>query len=58
MSNNRPACYAPWVTRYEWSNGNITPCCEWKTQGSDNGADVIKTTENMSLEDSFNHPGM
>lgn len=58
MSNNRPACYAPWITRYEWSDGNITPCCEWKTPGVDNGADVIKTTENMSLEDSFNHPGM
>ena len=55
--NNRPACYAPWITRYEWSTGNITPCCEWKSNDWVHG-DVIKTTENMSLEDSFNHPGM
>lgn len=50
MSNNRPACYVPWVTSYEYSKGNITPCCEWL------GSATIKTNEHMSLEDRFNHP--
>ena len=58
MNNKRPACYAPWITRYEWSTGNITPCCEWKSVDGWVHGDVIKTTEHMSLEDSFNHPGM
>ena len=57
MNNKKPACYAPWITRYEWSTGNITPCCEWKSNDWTH-SDVIKTTENMSLEDSFNHPSM
>ena len=57
MNNKKPACYAPWITRYEWSTGNITPCCEWKSNGLVH-SDVIKTTENMSLDDSFNHPSM
>ena len=50
ISNNRPACYVPWVTSYEYSNGYITPCCEWL------GGATIKTNEHMSLEDRFNHP--
>ena len=60
IDNNRPACYAPWITRYEWSTGNITPCCEWTNAVKcfQNHDDIIETTENMSLEDSFNHPGM
>ena len=57
MNNKRPACYAPWISRYEWSTGNITPCCEWKSNDWAHG-DIIKTAEHMSLEDSFNHPGM
>ncbi len=58
MNNKRPACYAPWITRYEWSTGNITPCCEWKSVDDWVHGDVINTTEHMSLDDSFNHPGM
>ena len=50
--NNRPACYVPWVTRYEYANGNITPCCEFDPDMK------INITENMSLEDSFDHPKM
>lgn len=49
----KPACYAPWITTYEYPNGDIVPCCEWN-----NNLSAIKTTENMSLEDRFNHPQM
>jgi len=52
LDNKKPACYVPWVTRYDWGNGDITPCCEFDPNTK------IKTTENMSLEDSFNHPKM
>lgn len=52
MSNKRPACYAPWVTTYEYSTGEIVPCCEWQ------GGSLIKTREHMSLEDRFNHPAI
>ena len=50
---SRPACYAPWVTTYEISNGDIVPCCEFTFENP-----VISTTEHMSLEDRFNHPNM
>jgi sulfatase maturation enzyme AslB (radical SAM superfamily) len=50
IDNNRPACYIPWVTSYEYNTGNITPCCEWT------GPYFIKTKEHMPLEDRFNHP--
>jgi MoaA/NifB/PqqE/SkfB family radical SAM enzyme len=46
-----PLCYAPWITSYEWPDGNITPCCEYK-------AKVMQTTEEISLEDRFKHPNM
>ena len=49
----KPACYAPWITTYEYPNGDIVPCCEWN-----NNLSAIKTTENMSLDDRFNHPVM
>ena len=50
---SRPACYAPWVTTYEISNGDIVPCCEF-----DFDTPTISTREHMSLEDRFNHPNM
>jgi len=52
INNKRPACYVPWVTRYDWGNGNISPCCEFDPNMK------INITENMSLEDSFDHPKM
>ena len=51
MSNNRPACYAPWVSTYLHSTGQVVPCCEWKQDISS-----IKIKEHMSLEERFNHP--
>lgn len=50
---NKPACYAPWVTTYELSNGDIVPCCEW-----DFSKPVISTRKHVSLDDRFNHPNM
>ena len=51
MDKKRPSCYAPWVTTYEYSNGNITPCCEWNSNLL-----TIKTDKHMSFEERFNHP--
>ena len=51
MNKNRPSCYAPWITTYEWPDGNITPCCEWHSPLL-----TIKTDEHMSFEERFNHP--
>jgi len=53
MSNKRPACYAPWMTTYEYPQ-KIVPCCEWKH----NGGRYIGTEEHMSFDDRFNHPIM
>lgn len=53
MDKKRPSCYAPWVTTYEYSNGNITPCCEWNSNLL-----TIKTDKHMSFEERFNHPVM
>ena len=36
MNKKRPSCYAPWITTYEWGDGNITPCCEYQTVSNDN----------------------
>ena len=50
---NKPSCYAPWITTYEVSNGDIVPCCEF-----DFNKPIIATTEHVSLDDRFNHPNM
>ena len=49
LDNTKPACYAPWITTYEWSNGNITPCCEWKSPDEDVHGDIIKTTKHTKV---------
>lgn len=49
----KPACYAPWITSYEYPTGDVVPCCEWN-----NNMSAIKTKEHMSLKDRFNHPVM
>ena len=54
INNKKPSCYAPWMNTYEWSDGRITPCCEWKF----NAPGTIHTKEHMSFEDRFNHPEM
>jgi len=50
---SRPACYAPWITTYELSNGDIVPCCEYN-----GNTPVISTNKQVSLEDRFEHPNM
>jgi sulfatase maturation enzyme AslB (radical SAM superfamily) len=61
MDKNRPSCYAPWITTYEWGDGNITPCCEYQTIAEDNKHNMeplIYSDKHMSLEDRFVHPKM
>lgn len=53
MSKRKPLCYAPWIATYEYSTGDIVPCCEWNE-----GMRTVKTDEHMSMEDRFNHPVM
>jgi len=53
MTNkSKPACYAPWITTYEYP-GKIVPCCEW-----DQNKRAIITDSHMSLDERFNHPVM
>jgi sulfatase maturation enzyme AslB (radical SAM superfamily) len=51
MDNKRPACYAPWITTYEYP-GKIVPCCEWNGYSGRS----IDAEEHVSLDDRFNHP--
>ena len=53
MTDKRPACYAPWITTYEYPQ-KIVPCCEWNGKSGR----YIGTEEHMSLDDRFNHPTM
>lgn len=53
MTNKKPACYAPWITTYEYP-GKIVPCCEWDQAGPKS----IITDKHMSLDERFNHPVM
>jgi len=52
--DNRPACYAPWITSYEYPNNQIVPCCEWDQTSTA----VNHPSGPISLEDRFNHPVM
>ena len=54
MNNKLPACVAPWVNTYEWSDGTITPCCEWDAKSDY----AIKSPTHMSFEERFKHPSM
>lgn len=54
LDNKTPSCYAPWINTYEWTDGTITPCCEWNP----NSPTAIKTKSHMSFEERFNHPKM
>lgn len=56
ISNNKPACYAPWVTTYEYTNGDITPCCEWSRLAPRNDDYIIHSKKHISFEERFDHP--
>jgi pyruvate-formate lyase-activating enzyme len=58
-TNKKPLCYAPWITTYDISNGDIAPCCEFKTNAiSDRSNGFIRPSKSMSMEERFNHPTM
>jgi MoaA/NifB/PqqE/SkfB family radical SAM enzyme len=55
LDNTKPACYAPWVTTYEYTNGDITPCCEWSRTSPKSDDYIIHSKKHLSFEDRFNH---
>ena len=58
-TNKKPLCYAPWITTYDISNGDIAPCCEFKTNAiSERSNGFIRPSKSMSMEERFNHPTM